>query len=47
MKDLTKKDTGMEEGIVLLNDGEQSSQEGNCNSWPYYVVYMALDPELC
>lgn len=34
-----------QEAIVLLNDGEQSNQEGHCNSWPFidypnYPVYV-------
>lgn len=28
-----------ENAIVLLNDGEQTNQEGNCNSWPWVVTY--------
>lgn len=33
------KDT-MEEAIVLLNDGEVSNEEGNCNSWPNPRLYL-------
>lgn len=35
-----------EEAIVLLNDGEQSNQEGHCNSWPkitYDFIRIPID----
>lgn len=35
-----------EEAIVLLNDGEQSDQEGRCNSWPL-ITYPYMPVRTC
>lgn len=35
-----------QEAIVLLNDGQQSEQEGHCNSWPL-IDYDYLPVRTC
>ncbi len=35
-----------QEAIVLLNDGEQSDQEGRSNSWPL-ITYPYLPVTTC